>query len=126
MLRSTILIKSVVILLFLLLLGFLYYCCSPEGNAWYPKCSFYLLTGWQCPSCGSQRAVHALLHGEVGQALRYNPFMLVSIPYAVGVVLSTMWASPWAKRMRAALLHRNVVLAYVVLFVAWWVLRNIL
>ena len=126
MLRYTPLIKSVVILLFLLLLGFLYYCCSPEGNAWFPKCSFYLLTGWQCPSCGSQRAVHALLHGEVGQALRYNPFMLVSIPYAVGVVLSTMWASLWAKRMRAALLHRNVVLAYVVLFVTWWVLRNIL
>ncbi|MDE7397749.1 MAG: DUF2752 domain-containing protein, partial [Muribaculum sp.] len=28
---------------------------------WFPKCLFRQLTGLECPGCGSQRAIHALL-----------------------------------------------------------------
>src|SRR5690606_2629375 len=33
-----------------------------------PSCPFYTLTHWYCPGCGSQRALHALLHGDPGTA----------------------------------------------------------
>ena len=35
-------------------------------------CPFYRLTGLYCPGCGSGRAVRALLHGHLLQALSYN------------------------------------------------------
>lgn len=49
--------------------------------ALFPKCLFHALTGWHCPGCGSGRAAHALLHGDVGGALRLNAAMVVSAPF---------------------------------------------
>jgi Protein of unknown function (DUF2752) len=45
---------------------------DPAVTAWFPSCPLYTLTGWLCPFCGSLRALHALLHGNVEAALRFN------------------------------------------------------
>jgi hypothetical protein len=45
---------------------------DPAVTTWFPSCPLYTLTGWLCPFCGSLRALHALLHGNVGAALRFN------------------------------------------------------
>ena len=42
----------------------------------FPKCLFFSLTGLQCPGCGSQRALHSLLHLDLVAALRYNAYMV--------------------------------------------------
>ncbi len=33
-----------------------------------------------CPSCGSTRSVHGVLHGDLGEALRMNPVALLALP----------------------------------------------
>jgi hypothetical protein len=47
---------------------------DPATTAWLPSCPLYTWTGWLCPGCGTLRALHALLHLDVVQALRYNAF----------------------------------------------------
>jgi len=49
----------------------------------YVGCAFKGLTGLDCPGCGGQRSVHHLLHLEIIQALRYNAFFILLIPYLV-------------------------------------------
>ena len=57
---------------------------DPRTAGFYPPCPSFLLTGWQCPGCGTTRALHALVHGDVAAALRFNPFTMVLL--ALGVV----------------------------------------
>jgi hypothetical protein len=53
---------------------------NPETAGVYPVCLFHRLTGLDCPSCGSLRALHALLHGHWASALRDNLMLVVSLP----------------------------------------------
>ena len=46
-------------------------------------CVFRRITGHPCPTCGSTHMVLALAHGDLRQAIGYNPLM-----FAVAVLLS--------------------------------------
>jgi hypothetical protein len=56
------------------------YLFAPAEHAFYPRCIFYSMTGLACPGCGSLRAVHNLLHGELVAAFRLNPLVMVVLP----------------------------------------------
>lgn len=56
---------------------------NPDGGGLFPRCPFFALTGLQCPGCGSTHAFYALVHGDVGAALRYNAFTLIVVPLLV-------------------------------------------
>ncbi|HEY5026918.1 MAG TPA: DUF2752 domain-containing protein, partial [Candidatus Angelobacter sp.] len=58
------------------------YAFPPTEHAFYPRCLFYALTGWQCPGCGGTRALYHLLHLQVGGAIRYNVLVTVLAPIA--------------------------------------------
>ena len=51
---------------------------DPVRTWFYPQCLFHTLTGLQCPGCGSLRALHALLHGEIRRAVALNPLLFVA------------------------------------------------
>lgn len=59
----------------------LYYFFDPAAHTWFPKCPVKALTGLDCPGCGSQRAIHALLHGRISEAFHFNALILPFIPY---------------------------------------------
>ena len=42
-----------------------------------PECSFLVNTGWFCPSCGMTTSMAAAVRGQIGQALRAQPFGVV-------------------------------------------------
>jgi hypothetical protein len=44
-----------------------------------PRCGFHALTALHCPGCGSTRALHALLHGDLAMAIRFNVFALPAV-----------------------------------------------
>ena len=46
----------------------------------YPPCIFHRVTGLNCPGCGTLRALHALLHGQLWTALHFNAFLVLSLP----------------------------------------------
>lgn len=101
------------------------YSFDPSATRWAPKCLFHELTGWACPGCGLQRALHALLHGDFAAAWRFNPFLLVGIPYLSLVLLATYGRSRLLMGLCRIVLHRFTIMFYAFLTVAWWVVRNV-
>ena len=73
--------KTLVFILFGLILILFWIFDPTDQNTFFWQCPFYKLTGWQCPGCGSQRAIHSLLHGELSNAFQFNPLLFCSIPY---------------------------------------------
>lgn len=98
---------------------------NPHSNIFVPKCMFRLLTGYDCPACGIQRSLHALLNGDTVTALRYNYFLLISIPYFLAVAITTFWKADLIVKMGYYVQHPKVVRAILVLIIIWWIVRNI-
>jgi len=46
-------------------------------------CPFKMLTGIPCPGCGGTRALMALLHGHIWEAIMTNPFSVLVILFAI-------------------------------------------
>lgn len=109
-----------------LAVGIVVYLCDPQGAWWMPKCVFHSLTGLQCPGCGFTRALHALLHGHPLQALRYNYFFIISLPLLAAVAFTAWSDGKMAARLRPIAQGRAAMLAYIVLFFIWWIVRNVL
>jgi hypothetical protein len=63
----------------LLAASFLFW-VNPTQCRWLPSCAFHKLTGLYCPGCGSTRALHALLHGDVLTAMRFNILAVIGLP----------------------------------------------
>jgi hypothetical protein len=54
---------------------------DPATSGIFPPCPVRYLTGWYCPGCGSLRAFHQLLHGNLRAAWAMNPLTLVLLPF---------------------------------------------
>jgi Protein of unknown function (DUF2752) len=59
------------------------YFFDPTKYGFYPRCPLFLLTGWECPSCGTLRALHQLAHGHFAAAWRFNPLFVSLLPVAL-------------------------------------------
>jgi hypothetical protein len=59
------------------------FCFDPQQYHFYPVCFFHQTTGLLCPGCGALRATHQLLHGHLAAAFRFNPILVVSLPFVV-------------------------------------------
>jgi hypothetical protein len=56
---------------------------DPATAGFYPTCLFRTFLGFQCPGCGSLRAVHQLLHGDLAAAWALNRPIFIAIPLAL-------------------------------------------
>lgn len=103
------------------------YFFDPKMYELAPKCPFKLLTGLNCPSCGIQRFLHAMLHGRPSEAIQYNYYLAYSLPYAFLLVAG--WLLPTGK-LKTNLVriaeNRYVVWFYVITFFIWFFVRNLL
>lgn len=54
---------------------------DPATSGIFPPCPVRYLTGWYCPGCGSLRAIHQLLHGNLWAAWAMNPLTVVLLPF---------------------------------------------
>ena len=110
----------------LLVIAFLftYLFFDPVNYNFFPKCQFFLLTGYKCPGCGSQRAIHALLNGHLCEAIKLNAVFVTSIPivctYLFGEIFKNKYPVFWRK-----INSKKVIFTLLFMFVAWWILRNI-
>lgn len=85
-----------------------------------------MLTGYQCPACGVQRAVHQLAHFHFVEAFCYNPFLVVSVPYGL-ILIWVTWIVPQNRYvvLRTFCYHPVTVKVYIALMLIWWILRNV-
>lgn len=97
----------------------------PGEIAFMPACPSVSLLGAQCPGCGSTRASHFLLQGELARAFRFNPaLVLVGLPVlAAGLV--DAGSTLLRGRRRLLLPPPRAAIALAGLLVAWGVLRNV-
>jgi hypothetical protein len=65
---------------------------DPATSGLFPPCPVHYLTGWYCPGCGSLRAIHQLLHGNLMAAWALNPLTVVLLPFlAYGLVSAALF-----------------------------------
>lgn len=107
-------------------LAALYFSYDPANAVFFPRCPFKWITGLDCPGCGSQRAVHALLHGDIQSAADHNLLLLISLPFfAVHAGYYVRGALNGKFRSFRAMYHPAVPVTALVVIGLFWVLRNI-
>lgn len=97
-----------------------------EGR--YPVCPFHYLTGLHCPGCGTLRALHQLLHGNVAAALSLNLLSTIAIPILlVGLIRSRVGGAKQTPAPPVAGRRWPIHPAWlvVIVIVAFGVLRNV-
>ena len=70
------------------------YAVDPSRHAVYPQCLLYNATGLYCAGCGATRAVYALLHGRLLDALHDNALFVAALPlllYLAAIYLLNAW-----------------------------------
>ncbi len=125
--RRKAIVKWALGLALLALLIVVYIVFDPTGNVWFPKCPLRMLTGFECPGCGAQRAVHCLLRFDIPGALSHNVLLVLSIPYLVTGFVFDMRRSVGenAVRWRKRLFGTTAIWIIFAVIVAFWILRNI-
>lgn len=101
-----------------------YFSLDPSTN-YFPRCMFHELTGWQCPGCGSQRAIHSLLNGDFAAAWHYNALFILEIPLLILLAVA-WWLRDRIPKLHRVLNSRSVILGILTIIVLWTVIRNIM
>lgn len=57
-----------------------------------PRCLLNDATGLYCPGCGNTRAAHALMHGDLMEALRQNAYTIIALPFLAIAACRSWWA----------------------------------
>lgn len=60
---------------------------DPRTARFAPICPLHATTGLHCPGCGTGRALHALVHGDLSRAVRLNALTVVAIPVFLALTL---------------------------------------
>lgn len=115
-------VVSAAILMAALLVAF--YLFVDPASGIYPSCTFKMLTGLSCPGCGSQRAVHALLHGDLQGAFSYNALFIIELPL-LALLCYTALPSARSGRLRTFLLSQPFILTLLAVIILWTIVRNI-
>lgn len=61
----------------------------PTQTAFYPACPIREFLGIDCPGCGATRALAALLHGRIVEALHFNALFVLLLPAALAGAIET-------------------------------------
>jgi len=67
-------------ILFATLAAAVVFTVDPARVSLFPPCPLHRFTGLWCPGCGSTRALHQLLHGNVVAAFHFNPLAISLLP----------------------------------------------
>ncbi|MBC6462361.1 DUF2752 domain-containing protein [Actinomadura sp. HBU206391] len=98
---------------------------DPSEAGHYPTCPFLWATGLYCPGCGSLRMIHALVHGEVGEAFGRNPLAFLLLPVLGYLWIRWLAAAVGGRPVTTGLMRPAAAWALGVLLIAYWIVRNL-
>ena len=98
---------------------------DPAASLVFPPCPFHYLTGFHCPGCGSLRATHQLLHGNIGAALALNPLMVISLPFLAYHSIAIAIYRFTRRVLPGLILSGRTLHGILVIIFLYWILRNV-
>jgi hypothetical protein len=84
----------------------------------YFMCIIKELTGYDCPACGTQRAVVSILRGDLISAFWYNPYLVLLL--LIGLILAIIKKKYLSKKRL-----QYIVITLVIVMVMWVIVRNL-
>jgi hypothetical protein len=97
----------------------------PSRSAFYPECPIYAALHLECPGCGATRALAALLHGGLSEALHYNAMITLLLPFAMGYAIVCYWRLLRNESYRWPRLSDTTIYAVATMAVLFTILRNL-
>jgi hypothetical protein len=98
---------------------------DPATSGVFPPCPVLYLTGWYCPGCGSLRALHQLLHGNLQGALAMNPLMILCLPFVAYGLTSHVLLALRGRGLPQVFLPARWIHALGALIVVYGIMRNL-
>lgn len=98
---------------------------DPATSGVFPPCPVRYLTGLYCPGCGSLRALHALLHGDLRRAWAMNPLMVVMLPFVTYGLVSEGLLELRGKGLPQVMLPASWIRALFVAIILFAIARNL-
>lgn len=99
-----------------------YFHFDPSTGVFFPKCPVRSLLGIPCPGCGSQRALHSLLHLDFAMAWKYNAMLVLTLPILALLVIASLLRERLPRLYEFT--HKGYfATAFAVLIPLWWLLR---
>jgi hypothetical protein len=112
--------------LVVIVLSVIYYQYNPAKYRLFPKCPFHTLTGFDCPGCGSQRAIYSLLHGNLKDAMGFNLLLVISVPFLLVHFSYKIRSAILKKDIRWDVIYHPITPKIIfVIVMLFWIIRNI-
>ena len=113
-----------------LLIGFtglavLFFILDPAKHDIFPRCIFNSITGYYCPGCGSQRAVHSLLHLDFAGVISYNFLFLPAALLIFYHYLHPFFNRFFGWKLPNVFYFKSTPLIILGVVIVFWVLRNL-
>jgi hypothetical protein len=100
------------------------YVFNPATSGFYPFCPLHRLTGLLCPGCGSLRALHELLHGNLVAAFHLNALLVLSLPVLAAFAMRWLYRRSRGQPVSYGISGRTFWTGFVIV-VLFGVFRNL-
>ncbi len=108
----------------IIVLGFFYIGDLLHYN-WFISCPFKSITGYDCPGCGSQRAIYQLLYFHFKKAFFLNPLLLIIGGYLMFVlIIKTPIFNKKFYKLQTSMLGSKMIIFLILLVLVFFIIRN--
>ena len=98
---------------------------DPANSSFFPPCPFHALTGLHCPGCGTLRALHQLLEGNLRTAFLLNPLMVSFLPLIAYGFLSALVRALSGRNVPGVFVPAVWIWTLLGVIILFWIARNI-
>ncbi len=96
----------------------------PASSRFYPRCPVFFWLHLYCPGCGGTRALAALLHGRLDEAMHWNAMLVLFLPFAAVFLALTYWRAMRASTFDWPTIPNSLLKLSLVLIAIFTVARN--
>src|SRR5437867_11781718 len=97
---------------------------ASPSNQFFPKCPFRLITGLQCPGCGTTRACYQLLHLHPAAAFKLNPLTMMTLPFLIYGLAGFTKSAITGQSQRRVFIPTFYLWTWIVAIIFFWIFRN--